>query len=189
MLNMRNQVNTPNQTGTADSSTCQSDSTVLRKENQDEHNHTKMVFDRLEQTVSVIKNQLTEHGKRFGSLEDRVSTAEDTGTCCTMIQIMMISRNIRIFQIPEGSEGRDMVGFVKGLLHKELKLPPDTDIRIERAHRSLVAKPTDLTIVRFLDAAVKTLSYNRHGARGQFSSKASRSTLNKITLLIYSRNG
>lgn len=92
MLNMRNQVNTPNQTGTADSSTCQSDSTVLRKENQDEHNHTKMVFDRLEQTVSVIKNQLTEHGKRFGSLEDRVSTAEDTGTCCTMIQIMMISR-------------------------------------------------------------------------------------------------
>lgn len=82
-----------------------------------------------------------------------------------------------------------MVGFVRGLLHKELKLPPDTDIRMERAHRSLVAKPTDLTIVRFLDAAVNTLSYNKHGARGQFSSKASGSTLIKITLLIYSRNG
>lgn len=102
MLSMRNQVNTPNQTGTADSNTCQSDSTVLeemkklRKENQDEHNHTKMAFDRLEQTVSVIKNQLAEHGKRFGGLEDRVSTAEDTGTCCTMIQTfrqnVMISR-------------------------------------------------------------------------------------------------
>lgn len=48
-----------------------------------------------------------------------------------------------------------MVGFVRGLLHKKLKLPPDTDIRMERAHRSLVAKPTDLTIVRFLDVIIQ----------------------------------
>ena len=54
-----------------------------------------------------------------------------------------------------------MAGFAKGLLQKELKPPPDFDIKIERAHRSLAAKPKDPTapprkiIVGFLDAAVK----------------------------------
>lgn len=54
-----------------------------------------------------------------------------------------------------------MAGFIKDLLQKELKFPPDLDIKIERARRSLAAKPKDATvpprsiIVRFLDAAVK----------------------------------
>lgn len=80
---------------------------------------------------------------------------------CDDLQNRLRRNNIRIFQIPEDSEGKDMPGFIKDLLQKELKLPPELDIKIERAHRSLAAKPKDVTapprsiIVRFLDAAVK----------------------------------
>lgn len=151
----------------------------LRKENQDGHNQTKITLNRLERTVTDIKEQLVEHGERIEQLEKRVGMAEDAGirqqrairhllkrdidlsAKCDDLQNRMRRNNIRIFQIPEGSEGKDTPGFVKDLLQKVLKLPPGTDIKIERAHRSLVAKPTDPTapprsiIVRFLDAGVK----------------------------------
>ena len=169
----------------ASSNTCQSDSTILeelkklRKENQDGHNHTQLALSRVEQTISDIKDQLAEHEERMGGLEERVGAAEDAemrhrralryllhrdidlSAKCDDLQNRLRRNNIRIFQIPEGSEGKDMAGFAKDLLQKELKLPPDLDIKIERAHRSLVAKPKDATasprsiIVRFLDAAVK----------------------------------
>lgn len=72
-----------------------------------------------------------------------------------------IRRNMRIFQIAEGNEGKDPPGFVKKLLNDILKLPSGIDIKIERAHRSLTSKPEDLTapprsiIIRFLDEALK----------------------------------
>lgn len=175
----------PTSKHTASSNTIQSDLTVLeelrklRKENQEGHNHTKLALSRVEQSVSDIKDQLVEHEERMGRFEERLSTAEDTelrhqralryllhrdielSAKCEDLQNRLRRNNIRIFQIPEDSEGRDMAGFVKALLQKELKLPPDLDIKIERAHRSLAAKPKDSTvpprsiIVRFLDAAVK----------------------------------
>ena len=151
----------------------------LRQENQDGHNHTKLALGRVEQTVSDIKGQLAEHEVRMGRMEERIGAAEDAeirhqralryllhrdielSAKCDDMQNRLRRNNIRIFQIPEDSEGKDMAGFIKDLLQKELKLPPDLDIRIERAHRSLVAKPRDATapprsiIVRLLDAAVK----------------------------------
>ena len=175
----------PTSKNTASSNTCQSDLTVLeelrklRKENQDGHNHTKLALSRVEQSISDIKDQLVEHEERMGRFEERLSTAEETemrhhralryllhrdielSTKCDDLQNRLRRNNIRIFQIPEDSEGRDMAGFVKDLLQRELKLPPGLDIKIERAHRSLAAKPKDPTapprsiIVRFLDAAVK----------------------------------
>lgn len=148
---------------------CQSDTLVLeelrklRKENQDGHNHTKLALGRLEQTVSEIKDQLAEHEEKIGKLEERIGVAEDVeirhrralryllhrdielSAKCDDLQNRLRRNNIRIFQIPEDSEGKDMAGFIKDLLQKELKLPPDLDIKIERAHRSLVAKPKDVT--------------------------------------------
>lgn len=167
------------------SNRCQSDTSILeelrklRNENQDGHNHTKLALGRVEQTVSDIKDKLAEHEERMEKLEERVGAAEDAemrhrralryllhrdidlSAKCDDLQNRLRRNNIRIFQIPEDSEGKDMAGFIKDLLQKELKLPPDLDIKIERAHRSLAAKPKDATvpprsiIVRFLDAAVK----------------------------------
>ena len=57
------------------------------------------------------------------------------------LQNRLRRNNIRIFQIPEGSEGNDMAGFVKGMLRETLKLSPEMDIKIERSHWSLGPKP------------------------------------------------
>lgn len=43
-----------------------------------------------------------------------------------------------------------MARFVKDLLQKELKLPPDLYIKIERAHCSLAAKPRSILIMTTL---------------------------------------
>lgn len=84
---------------------------------------------------------------------------KDLSAKCENLQNTLRQNNIRIFQIPEGSEGNNTTGFVKGLLRETLKLSPEIDI--ERAQRSLGPKPRDSAaphrsiIVRFLDAAIK----------------------------------
>jgi len=63
--------------------------------------------------------------------------------------------------------------FVKDLLPKVLKLPPNIVIKIERAHRSLQTRPADPAapprsiIVRFLDAAVKDAILQQAWSRGK----------------------
>lgn len=132
-----------------------------------------------------------EHEERIENIEERISTAEDTvmrhqralryllhrdmdlSARCDDLQNKLRRNNIRIFQIPEGSEGKDTAGFVKDLLQKILKLPSEMDIKIERAHRSLTSKPKDSTapprsiIVRFLDAAVKDAIIQQAWSQGQ----------------------
>ncbi|KAI4799940.1 hypothetical protein KUCAC02_016478 [Chaenocephalus aceratus] len=69
--------------------------------------------------------------------------------------------NVRIHGIPEGSEKNDTIGFISGFIRSSLQIPAEVDSRIERAHRSLLAKPKENTappraiIVRFLDYRVK----------------------------------
>ncbi|KAM4575512.1 coiled-coil and C2 domain-containing protein 2A-like [Fundulus diaphanus] len=88
--------------------------------------------------------------------------------------------NLRIFQIPEGSEEGNVAEFVKDLLPKVLTLPPDLDIRIERAHRSLLSKPLNPAapprsiIERFLDAAVKDVVIQQAWRQGQVSFQGKR---------------
>lgn len=60
----------------------------------------------------------------------------DLSVKCEDPQNRLSRNNIRIFQIPEGSEGNDTIGFVKQLIKETLKLPSETDIKIERAHRA-----------------------------------------------------
>ncbi|KAL1268853.1 hypothetical protein QQF64_034216 [Cirrhinus molitorella] len=85
----------------------------------------------------------------------------------------MRRNNLRIYQVPEGSEGKDTEGFVKRLLNDVLDLPSGMDITIERAHRSLTSKPSDSTapprsiIVRFLDAGVKDAIIRQAWSQGQ----------------------
>lgn len=71
--------------------------------------------------------------------------------------------NLRIYKVAEGSEGRDVKLFVHDLLKSALRLPPELNIVIERAHRALTAKPKNpeaaprSLVVRFLDFSVKEL--------------------------------
>lgn len=49
--------------------------------------------------------------------------------------------NIRIFGVAEGEEGNSVLQFIVKLLRRELPLPQDLDLKIQRAHRSLAHKP------------------------------------------------
>lgn len=188
---------TPSPVSTDDANGRQQDQNVLeelkklRKENQEGHNYTKKSLERVEQTVKDIKEQLTEHEERIEKAEERISMVEDITTRhqravkyllhrevaltakCDDLENRLRRNNIRIYQIPEGSEGKDTAGFVKRLLHDVLNLPKDMDIKIERAHRSIAPKPVDPAmpprsiIVRFLDAAVKDVIIRQAWSQGQ----------------------
>ena len=71
--------------------------------------------------------------------------------------------NLRIYRVPEDSEGKDVKAFAKTLIQSVFKPMPDVKLQIERAHRSLTTKPTDPAatprslIVRFVDYSVKDM--------------------------------
>lgn len=80
---------------------------------------------------------------------------------CEDLESRSRRNNMRIHGIPEGSEKNNMIGFVTDFINSSMQIPDDMDIRIERAHRSLIAKPKESNaplraiIVRFLDARMK----------------------------------
>lgn len=55
----------------------------------------------------------------------------------------MRHNNIRIHSIPEGTEKNNTIDFITGFIKSKIQNTGDMEIRIERAHWSLVAKPRD----------------------------------------------
>lgn len=51
--------------------------------------------------------------------------------------------NIRIFGVDEQENPRSMVQYIADFLHRELNLPTDTDLRIQRAHRIPTFRQSD----------------------------------------------
>ena len=49
--------------------------------------------------------------------------------------------NVRIFGVPEGTEGDSVTRFVEELLQRELTLPEGTNLLIQRAHRAAARRP------------------------------------------------
>ena len=49
--------------------------------------------------------------------------------------------NVRIFGVPEGSEGDSVIRFVEELIQRELTLPVGTNLLIQRAHRAAARRP------------------------------------------------
>ncbi|KAK7882818.1 hypothetical protein WMY93_028992 [Mugilogobius chulae] len=69
-------------------------------------------------------------------------------------------KNVRIFGVPEGAEGTSVPHFVEEMLRRELELPAETRLLIQRAHRALAEKPGD-------GAAPRSIVVNFH----QFDTK------------------
>ncbi|KAK1885755.1 LINE-1 type transposase domain containing protein 1 [Dissostichus eleginoides] len=110
--------------------------------------------------------------ERLGDTEDRTARLERSvafllhqgaklAAKCEDLESRSRRNNVRIHGIPEGSEKNDTIGFISGFIRSSLQIPAEVDIRIERAHRSLLAKPKENTappraiIVCFLDYRVK----------------------------------
>lgn len=151
----------------------------LRQEHTEAANDNKTALARLEtymkelvERTTSLEQQVERVEERLGDTEDKTARLERMAAFllhqeaklaakCEDLDSRTRRNNIRIHGIPEGSEKNDMIGFVTDFIHSSLQIPDDTDIRIERAHRSLTAKPKEsdapprAIIVRFLDTRMK----------------------------------
>ena len=140
----------------------------------------KESFTRLETSVGGLSAQLTKLEKRVVDAEERITTTEETTAThgkaiafllqreaelferCEDLENRHRRQNLRLYQVPEESEGRDMVAFIKKLLPTVLTNLPltEADIRIDRAHRALMPKPKEndpprSIVIKFADYTVK----------------------------------
>lgn len=131
--------------------------TELRKFRQEVNGSLEKLSEKvtnIDQTVRGLVGRILE-------AEDRVNTMEDGHNRHTQLLSFLLHRdrqlearcealenaqrrdNLRIYGIKEGSEEGDTVKWMEEFLHTTLKLPTELDLRLERAHRSLLQKPTN----------------------------------------------
>uniref|UniRef100_A0A3B4URD3 L1 transposable element RRM domain-containing protein n=1 Tax=Seriola dumerili TaxID=41447 RepID=A0A3B4URD3_SERDU len=151
----------------------------LRQEHAEAADDNKRALARLENNMKELMERTTSLEQKAEHMEERIGNTEDRTTRlersaafllqqtaklsvkCDDFESRLRRNNIRIHGIPEGAEKNDTIGFVTGLIKSKIQITDDTVIRIERAHRSLVAKPKDSAappraiIIRFLDYKVK----------------------------------
>ncbi|KAM7365195.1 hypothetical protein PAMP_025109 [Pampus punctatissimus] len=151
----------------------------LREENREGHEQTRRSLTTLESSMQELKGEMAKLEKRTTEAEKRIGASEDNGmrhqrairyllhremdltARCEDLQNRSRRNNLRIYRVPEGSEGNDAKAFVKELIHSVLQSMADVNIQIERAHRSLTAKPKNPNaaprslVVRFQDYSVK----------------------------------
>lgn len=95
---------------------------------------TRVSLTKLESSMKELKGEMTKLEKRMTEAEGPISAVEDTGTRhqrairylhhremdltarCEDLQNRSGRNNLRIYRVPEGSEGKDMKAFVKELL-------------------------------------------------------------------------
>lgn len=112
-----------------------------------------------EERITTTEETTTTHGKAIGFLLQREAELFER---CEDLQNRHRRQNLRLYQVPEGSEGRDMAAFIKKLLPTVLTDLPltEADIRIDRAHRALMPKPKEngpprSIVIKFTDYSVK----------------------------------
>ena len=110
--------------------------------------------------LTEIKQELHRTNNRLEEAETRIDEAETALQATTTLLKRLLQRqasmeakltdqegrarrdNIRIYGIPEEAEGGDISTFLENLLKESLDFPPDTELKIERAHRALAPKST-----------------------------------------------
>lgn len=124
----------------------------LRKENQNAFAETKVALARVEISVGDLKDRMDKLEQRMEEAENRTGVIEEISqrnervlrymlrgeasltNQCDELQNRLRRNNLRIYQVPEGSEKQDMMSFVKEIFKNILLLKED--INIERAHRA-----------------------------------------------------
>lgn len=151
----------------------------LRQEHTEAANENRKALVRLETNVGELVERTASLERRTVEVEDRLGETEDRAARlersvafllhqeamltakCDDLESRSRRNNIRIHGIPEGAERDDTISFVTDFIRSTLKIPVAVDIRIERAHRSLVTRPTGsmapprAIIARFIDHQVK----------------------------------
>ena len=113
----------------------------------------------LDQKLTHVGTTLQAHDQAITEAEERISDME-TGSAVTKEALLSLLReqrrlrekvtdlesrsrrnNIRVYGVPEDSEGDSMIKFVENLLTTELALPDGMSLQIQQAHRALTQKP------------------------------------------------
>ncbi len=114
------------------------------------------------QQLAEIKQELHNTNNRLEDAEGRIEETETALQAMATLMKRLINRqvsmeakltdqegrarrdNLRIHSIPEKEEGNNICTFLEKLLSDTLDIPADTEVKIERAHRSRAAEPGEL---------------------------------------------
>ncbi|XP_062911189.1 uncharacterized protein LOC134350161 isoform X2 [Mobula hypostoma] len=118
----------------------------VQKDIKQQQNNIKSELVNVNQKIAVVET-------RIEKVDDRVQNVEQILSKMIKILTQKESKlldqdgrsrqeNIRIYNVPKGAEGLSMMDFVDKLLWEALEIPPTMEIEIERAHRSLVPRPS-----------------------------------------------
>ena len=124
--------------------------------------------------IKDVRNDLSEAANKIQTAEERVHELEEREvTTNTALKYLLREQkktnerldymeyksrqyNMRIYQVPEGLEADDPVGFIKSILVEKLDMPLDS-LHIMAAHRSLAKRPVEENVtprsfvVRFME--------------------------------------
>lgn len=125
----------------------------------------------IRQSVSGLKNRMDAVENRVGENENGcalnqrllsflLKREKQLELRCETLECASRRNSIRIFGIPEDEESTDTVKWGENFIKELLGLPAETELRIERMHRSLVKKPDAAAparsfVARFLDFQTK----------------------------------
>ncbi|KAK7884530.1 hypothetical protein WMY93_027653 [Mugilogobius chulae] len=148
----------------------------LRQENKEGHAQTKQSLTNLETTMQELKSDINSLERRTAEVEGRISSTEDAAqrherairyllqreidlsTKYEDLQNRQRRNNLRIYGVPQDSEGKDVIAFVKDLLETTMELASEANMQIKQAHRALTPKNNSVPrsiIAKFVDYSVK----------------------------------
>lgn len=109
-------------------------------------------LDNLTEEMQSLSDRVEEAETRVGRVEDWAAEVTEMFSTCvdqqkalqhklTDLESRSRRNNICIFEVAEDEEGNSVPQFITNLLKRELPLPQDLDLKIQRVHRSLAQKP------------------------------------------------
>ncbi len=128
----------------------------LKNDIKQDFNNFKM---EINQKLQGVATDVGNHGTRLSEAEQRVEEIETANTKLRDTLLYSLKQqkllqdkvtdlegrsrrnNIRIYGIKEGTEGSTMLTFIDNFLKTELALDKNTDLPIQRAHRSIGPRP------------------------------------------------
>lgn len=129
-------------------------SEMILKEIRDFRQENGTALKGIQEEIQKTNTRIDEAEKRIAEAEDRVQGVEAATLELLKLQAYLEARltdqdgrsrrdNIRIHGVCEGAEenSTSMIAFVETLLKEKLELSTSTDLRIERAHRTLGQRP------------------------------------------------